>query len=96
MKRMERKPTPPGEILQEEFLTPLGLTQKQLADHVGCDLKVINRIVKGRSGVTAEMAVRLAAALNTTPQFWLNAQQAVDLFEASANVKPLPKAISSA
>ena len=93
---MKRKPTPPGEILQEEFLTPLGLTQKDLADHVGCDIKVINRIINGRSAVTAEMAVRLGAALDTTPQFWLNAQQAVDLFAASKAVKSLPKAISSA
>lgn len=94
MKQMTRKPTPPGEILQEEFLRPLGLTQKRLAEHVGCDLKVINRIVNGRSTVSAEMAVRLAAALDTTPQFWLNAQQAVDLFRASAEIRMLPRAIS--
>ena len=94
MKKMTRRPTAPGEILQEEFLTPLGLTQKRLADHVGCDLKVINRIVKGRSSVTADMAVLLAAALGTTPQFWLNAQQAVDLYHASARRGPLPKSIT--
>jgi hypothetical protein len=45
---IEHEPTGPGEILQEEFLTPLGLTQKQFADHIGCDVKVINRIVNGR------------------------------------------------
>jgi addiction module HigA family antidote len=94
MKKMLRKPTSPGEILQEEFLKPLGLTQKQLADHIGCDLKVINRIVNSRSAVTAEMAVRLAAALDMTPEFWLNAQQAVDLYRASEHVKVLPRAIS--
>jgi addiction module HigA family antidote len=94
MKKMLRKPTSPGEILQEEFLKPLGLTQKQLADHIGCDLKVINRIVNARSAVTAEMAVRLAAALDMTPEFWLNAQQAVDLYQASEHVKVLPRAIS--
>jgi addiction module HigA family antidote len=93
MKKMTRKPTMPGEILQEEFLNPLGLTQKRLADHVRCDLKVINRIVKGRSSVTAEMAVLLAAALGTTPEFWLNAQQAVDLYDVSGRMKPLPRAI---
>lgn len=94
MKKMLRKPTSPGEILQEEYLKPLGLTQKQLADHIGYDLKVINRIVNGHSAVSAEMAVRLAAALNTTPEFWLNAQQAVDLFQASEQIKVLPGAIS--
>jgi addiction module HigA family antidote len=94
MKKMRRKPTSPGEILQEEFLKPLGLTQKQLADHIGCDLKVINRIVNGHSAVTAEMAVRLSAALDMTPEFWLNAQQAVDLYQASEHLKSLPRAIS--
>ena len=94
MKKMTRRPTAPGEILQEEFLSPLGLTQKRLADHVGCDLKVINRIVKSRCSVTADMAVLLAAALGTTPQFWLNAQQAVDLYHATERRGPLPKAIA--
>ena len=74
-----RKPTGPGEILREEFLIPLDLTQKQLADHLGCDVKVVNRIVNGRASVGAEMALKLAAAFRTTPDFWLNAQKAVDL-----------------
>ena len=55
-----REPTRPGEILREEFLIPLGMTQRQLAAHLGCDVKVINRIVNGRSSVTAEMALKLA------------------------------------
>ena len=86
-----RQPTSPGEILEEEFLRPLGLTQKRLADHVGCDVKVINRIVNSRTAVTAEMALKLGAALGTTPEFWLNAQKAVDLFRATARVKALPR-----
>ncbi len=89
--RMLRKPTTPGEILKEEFLEPLGMTQKQIADHIGCDLKVINRIVNDRSSVTAEVAIRLAAAFRTTPQFWLNAQQAVDIYRASRRLKRVPK-----
>lgn len=96
MRKMLRPPTSPGEILQEEFLRPLGLTQKQLADHVGCDVKVINRIVNGRCAVTAGMAIRLGASLGTTPQFWLNAQQAVELYRASGRLKGLPGAIRSA
>ncbi|MBI4563546.1 MAG: HigA family addiction module antidote protein [Planctomycetes bacterium] len=96
MKKMLRKPTPPGEILLEEFLKPLRLTQRQLAGHLGCDVKVINRIVNGRSSVTAEMAVRLAAALGTTPEFWLNAQQAVDLYRATRRAGTLPDAIAHA
>lgn len=87
----KRQPTTPGEILQEEFLTPLDMTQKQFADHIGCDLKVVNRIVNGRTSVSVEMALKLGAALKTTPDFWLNAQKAVDIFEASKDMGVLPK-----
>lgn len=78
---MKRKPTSPGEILYEEFLKPLNLTQKDLADHLDCDYKVINRIINEKASVTPEMAMKLAAAFGTTPDFWLNAQRAVDLWE---------------
>lgn len=77
---MKRKPTSPGEILDEEFLRPLGITQKALAEHLQCDYKVINRIINERSQVTPEMAIKLAEALETTPDFWLNAQRAIDLW----------------
>ena len=86
-----RKPTTPGEILREEFLVPLGLTQKQLADHLGCDVKVVNRIVNGRTAVSTEMALRLGAAFRTSPDFWLNAQKAVDLYSASQEGSELPR-----
>ncbi len=74
-KARRRMPTTPGEILREEFLTPLGMTQRRLADHLGYDVKVVNRIVNGRTSVTAEMALKLGAAFRTTPEFWLNAQK---------------------
>ena len=93
MIKITRKPTAPGEILKEEFLIPLQLTQKQLADHIGCDVKVINRIVNGRTSVSVEMALKLAAAFNTTPDFWLNAQKAIDLYDAHQNLKKLPKSL---
>ena len=86
-----RRPTTPGEILNEEFLVPLRMTQKRLADHIGCDVKVINRIVNGRSAVTAEMALKLGAALGMSPDFWLNAQKACDLYRASKASGPLPE-----
>ena len=91
-----RRPTTPGEILREEFLRPLGMTQKQLADHLGCDVKVVNRLVNGRTALTAEMALRLGAALRTTPGFWLNAQKAVDLYRATRQVGKLPKPLRRA
>ena len=91
-----RPPTTPGEILREDFLVPLGLTQKRLADHLGCDVKVINRIVNGRSAVTAEMALKLAASFGTTAGFWLNSQKAVDLHRAARHLRKLPSPLREA
>jgi len=81
---MKRKPTSPGEILFEEFLKPLEITQKEFAEHLGCDYKVINRIVNERASVTPQIAIKIAAALETTPDFWLNAQIALDLWKLRA------------
>lgn len=94
--KIRRPPTSPGEILHEEFLKPLGMTQARLAAHLGCDVKVVNRIVNGRSAVTAEMAIRLGAAFRMTPEFWLNAQQAVDIYEASRRLKKIPAPVPMA
>jgi addiction module HigA family antidote len=58
------------------------MTQKELADHLGCDIKVINRIVNGRTSVSAEMAVRLGKYCGNGPQLWLNMQNAFDLWHA--------------
>jgi len=91
-----RQPTSPGEILREEFLVPLGLTQKELADHLGCDVKVVNRIVNGRTAVTAAMALKLGAAFRTTPEFWLSAQKAVDLYRAAGSLRVLPEPVVQA
>ena len=85
-----RRPTTPGEILRHEYLVPLQMTQKRLADHLGCDVKVVNRIVNGRAAVTADMALRLGAAFGTSPDFWLNAQKACDLHKALKRAGPLP------
>ena len=90
---MKRKPTPPGEILREEFLVPLGITQKRLADHIGCDFKVVNRIVNEKAQVTPTLAIKLAAAFNTTPDFWLNTQKALDIYNASRHIRRLPKSL---
>lgn len=91
--RGKRPPTLPGEILREEFLVPAGLTQRQLAERLGTDVKVIHRIVNGRTSVTPEMALKLGAALRTTPEFWLNAQRAVDLYEAAQRIGKPPEPI---
>ena len=86
---LRRKPTPPGEILQEEFLKPLGITQKELADHIGCDLKVINRIINEKTSITPAMAAKLGAALETSPDFWLSAQMALDLWSSRTKTKKI-------
>jgi addiction module HigA family antidote len=94
--KSRRSPTTPGEVLREEFLEPLAMTQKMLADHIGCDVKVINRIVNGRTSVSAEMALKLGATFRTTPEFWLNAQRAVDLYSAAARLRSLPRSLRKA
>jgi addiction module HigA family antidote len=72
-------PVHPGEILQEEFLIPLGLSQNQLAQHLSVNISRVNEIVRGRRGITGNTALRLARAMNTTPEFWLNLQSHYDL-----------------
>ena len=82
----------PGEILLEEFLTPLGISQDTLARAAGVPPRRINEIVLGKCGVSADTAVRLAAALGTSQRFWLGLQADYDL-EAAHRV--LGKAIAS-
>lgn len=90
-----RPPTHPGEIIREEFLVPMGLTQKQLASSIGVPVQRINEIVNGKRGVTTSTALRLAKFFNTSPEFWLNLQLRCDLYdtcnkeyEAIEKVKP--------
>ena len=72
-------PIHPGEILKEEFLEPMGITQVALAKHLGVPTQRINEIVRGKRGVTPETAWLLSQAFGTTPQFWLNLQMNYDL-----------------
>ncbi len=78
---MTRKLSPisPGEILLEEFMNPLGLSQNQLARDLGVNPARVHEIVHGRRGVSAETALRLATYFRTTPEFWLNLQTRYDL-----------------
>lgn len=77
-----RPPTHPGEILLEEFLKPLKLTQVEAADRMAISQNRLNELIRGKRGVTADTALRLAKLLKTTPEFWLNLQNAYDLYEA--------------
>jgi len=78
----ERIPTHPGEVLKEEFLDPLNLTQVALAAHIGVSVQRINEIIRGKRGITPETAWLLAQALGTTAQFWANLQANYDLASA--------------
>ena len=78
-----RAPTHAGEVLLEEFLKPLGLTQVQAAEKMGVSVNRLNELIRGKRGVTADTAIRLAKLLKTTPEFWLNLQNAYDLYEAA-------------
>ena len=77
-----RKPTHPGEILPEEFLEPMALSQVELSHRMGVPVQRINTLVNGKRDMTAETAILLSRALKTTPEFWMNLQDACDLYEA--------------
>lgn len=83
----KRVPTHPGDMLLEEFLKPLGVSQKAFAEHLGIPLQRVNEIVRGKRGVTSETAWLLAQALGTTPNFWLNLQNGYDLATTRARKK---------
>ncbi len=75
-------PISPGEVLRERFLGNLMMTQEQLANAMQVSRLSVNQLVNGRRAVTAEMSLRLARVTATTPDFWLNLQRDVDLYEA--------------
>ena len=77
-----RPPVPPGEILLEEFIRPLGLSRRQVAGALGISYQRLNDIIRGRRAITVDMALRLAKFFGTTPDVWLNLQRRVDFYEA--------------
>lgn len=79
MRPDRRIPSHPGEILRDEFLVPLGVTQVAFALHIGVPTQRINEIVRGKRGVTPATAWLFAQALGTTPEFWIHLQASHDL-----------------
>ena len=77
-----RPPTHPGEMLLEEFLIPLGMTQTELAERIDVSYPRVNEIVNGKRGISPDTALRLAQLFGTTPEFWLNGQRNWDLWHA--------------
>ena len=81
------RPTHPGEMLQEDFLPDYGLTAATLAGAVGVSRQTINELLRGRRAVSPGMSIRLARLFGNTPEFWLNAQRSVDLWDAARSIE---------
>jgi antitoxin HigA-1 len=75
-------PTSPGEMLLEEFLIPMGITQQELADGIMVPFQRVNDIVHGRRGISPSTALRLARFFGNSVEFWMNLQLALDVYEA--------------
>ena len=96
MKTKKIQPIHPGEIIMDEFLTPLGLSQNQLANDIGVPPRRINEIVHGKRRITADTALRLAHYFKMSPQFWLGLQMDYDLdIEADKLSTRLNKEVST-
>ena len=82
-----RQPTHPGEMLLEEFLNPMGISQRELAQAIRVPYQRVNEIVNKKRGITPSTALRLAKFFGMTPDFWLNVQLRWDLYQAQSNEK---------
>ena len=81
------RPTHPGEMLREDFLPDYGLTVSSLAQALGVSRQSISELLRGRRGVSPEMALRLSRLFGNSPEFWLNAQRAMDLWDAAQTIQ---------
>ena len=77
------RPTHPGEMLREDFMTDYGLSVSSMAKALGVSRQTVNELLRERRAVSPEMALRLSRLFGNTPEFWLNAQRSIDLWEAS-------------
>jgi addiction module HigA family antidote len=84
---MNRRPTHPGEMLREDFLPDYDLTVAGLAEAVGVSRQSVNELLRERRALSPDMALRLARLFGNTPEFWLNAQRAVDLWDTAEAIK---------
>ena len=88
-----RAPTHPGEMLLEEFLKPMGMSQQQLASQIKVPYQRVNELVNGRRGVTPATALRFSRLFGTTPDFWMNIQLRWDLYQAQLKEASILKSI---
>lgn len=82
-----RKPSHPGEILLEEFLKPLEMSQVELAAKMGVPIQRVNTLINGKRNMTAETAILLSRVLKTSSEFWMNLQVACDLYDAQKSLE---------
>ena len=87
IQRMKRRPTHPGEILREDFMPDYDLTVSGLATALGVSRQTVNELLRERRALSPEMALRLARLFGNTPEFWLNLQRSVDLWDAGEAIK---------
>jgi addiction module HigA family antidote len=85
--RRKVRPTHPGEMLREDFLPEYELTVAGLAESLGVSRQTVNELLRGRRAVSPEMALRLSRLFGNSAEFWLNAQRAVDLWDAAQAIK---------
>lgn len=86
-RRMKRRPIHPGEILREEFIPDYDITVTGLATALGVSRQTVNELLRERRAVSPEMALRLSRLFGNTPEFWLNLQRSVDLWDAETTLK---------
>lgn len=96
LRAKNRKPTHPGAIIREDILPELGISQTDLADHLRVSRRTISEIIHERRPLTPDMALRLSHFLGTTPESWLNMQQALDIWELERKHAALYKAVEKA
>jgi antitoxin HigA-1 len=84
---IKRRPTHPGEMLREDFLPDYDLTVSGLAEAIGVSRQSVNELLRERRAVSPEMALRLSRLFGNSPEFWLNAQRAIDLWEAGKAIQ---------
>jgi len=82
MKSKSRMPSHPGEIILEEFLKPMGMSQVELAKKMGVPIQRIDTLINGKRDMTAETAILLSEVFKNSPEFWMSLQTACDLYEA--------------
>jgi len=82
MRKMIRRPIHPGNIIKEDYLLPLSINIKDMADSLGVSRKTLSKIINERGAITPDMALRLSRAFDTTPDLWLNLQKNYDLWQA--------------